>query len=130
MSSEPKAVGYVDTKEIAELQADRLSSVQIGTYSERYGRTTPLYDEQALSALRAEVKGLSRSLTDTLDCEKDYLREIAELRAEVEALRQLVADLSQTLAWREFGECRGYSEKLLDTSEVLALAKMKLENPA
>jgi hypothetical protein len=60
MSSEPKAVGYVDTKEIAELQADRLSSVQIGTYSERYGRTTPLYDEKALSALRAEVEALRK----------------------------------------------------------------------
>lgn len=42
----------------------------------------------ALAASRAEAKGLSQSLTDCLECEKDYLSEIAELRAEVEGLKK------------------------------------------
>lgn len=44
--------------------------------------------EQVVGNLRNEAKGLSQSLTDCLECEKDYLSEIAELRAEVEALRK------------------------------------------
>jgi hypothetical protein len=103
MSSEPKAVGYVSAHSLDDLAKSDTGFLIVGIHrTEPKTKTIPLYDEQSLSALLAEV----------------------------EALRQLVADLSQTLAWREFGECRGYSEKLLDTSEVLALAKMKLENPA
>lgn len=37
-----------------------------------------------IASLRAEASGLSESITDALECEKDYLLEISELRAEVE----------------------------------------------
>lgn len=43
--------------------------------------------EAEIARLRAEVNGLSQSLTDTLACEQDYLREISDLRAEADALR-------------------------------------------
>lgn len=40
--------------------------------------------QEEIASLRAEASGLSESLTDALECEKDYLLEISELRAEVE----------------------------------------------
>lgn len=46
----------------------------------------------------AEAKGLSQSLTDSLECEEDYLREISELRAEVEGLKKLLGATAQCLA--------------------------------
>ena len=60
-----------------------------GIFSEMNQETDGDYviysDHEAEGArLRAEASGLSESLTDALECEKDYLLEISELRAEVE----------------------------------------------
>lgn len=41
--------------------------------------------QEEVDRLRAEAKGLSQSLSDALECERDYLREISELRAEAYA---------------------------------------------
>ena len=43
--------------------------------------------QEEVARLRAEANGLSEALTDALACEQDYLREIYDLRAEVDALR-------------------------------------------
>lgn len=55
---------------------------------------------EEIKHLRDESKGLSQSLTDCLECEKDYLSEIVELRAEVESLRQALSPFA------EFGASR------------------------
>ncbi len=62
--------------------------VQVAKFEDAYVKVS---DHEAEAArLRAEAKGLSQALTDALACEQDYLREISDLRAEADALRDEV----------------------------------------
>ncbi len=51
------------------------------------GKVFESFYKAEIELLRTEVKGLSQCLIDCLECEKDYLSEISELRAEVDGLR-------------------------------------------
>lgn len=57
------------------------------------------------------------------DDAKSHRAELATLRAENERLREALREVTQTLSWQCFGECRGISDNLLEARDAVALAK-------
>lgn len=53
--------------------------------------------------------------------------ELATLRAKNERLREALREVTQTLSWRCFGECRGISDNLLEARDAVAIAKEALK---
>jgi len=123
MSSEPKAVAWqyrFNTQEgwgdWYDCKESQLHLFKDATDSE----VRPLYDEQALSALRAEVLRLDR-LHDEAVMERDTLR------AEVEALRKYAR---RYLALKELGARVVNSVGGELTEDALDSAIDAMENPA
>lgn len=87
-SSEGRWVLFTDHEQVVgELQAALASS---RAEVEENEKVINVWRGRAQRA-EAEAKGLSQSLTDCLECEEDYLREISELRTEVEGLLEVIA---------------------------------------
>lgn len=89
--------------------------------------------EQVVGDLRAEAKRLSHALTDALECEKDYLREISELRAELAAKSEEVETLRDGLeAVYQYGSdtLRGPTGETLDDRAWHRQAVLEMTNRA
>jgi chromosome segregation ATPase len=97
--------------------------------------------EAKLAAAEAQLSVLEAAgnLMIELWANEGVARQTAESRANAaeakldaseareEKLREALKEVSQTLAWIAFGECRGFSDNLLSTSKALAVARTTLQ---
>lgn len=64
----PRAVAYVDNSSLEELKRELCSGIMVGSFSERYNRTKPLYeaphDTAALSRSSSETSSRYVPMTD------------------------------------------------------------------
>lgn len=90
MTTETKveAVAYTGQDEIDAIAAGITTACTFGTYSERQGRTVPLYSASALDALRGEVERWKSRYDEAMQARADEQKraDAAEQRvAELEA---------------------------------------------
>jgi hypothetical protein len=84
-----------------------------------------VYKDAAVELRR--LSSMEAQLADEKLHVKQLERGIDKLLAVNKVLVEALKEASQTLAWQQLGECRGFSEKLLPTVECLNNARQALK---